>query len=161
MRKTWEKRNFTVRDIVVKELSLMRKLLELFFIIWRQGQEIKERLWLALSFLFFIFLTCKFVDVREQEPLSVTTALVLRSFPFSIIITKPRGSETSQADQHQRHWMQSSGSRKRMGGGWCDGLSQSRIITWKPTFTAIAMSILQPINMLLNWCGPEAISFRE
>ena len=93
MRKTWEKRNFTVRDIVVKELSLMRKLLELFFIIWRQGQEIKERLWLALSFFFFIFLTCKFVDVREQEPLSVTTALVLRSFPFSIIITKPRGSE--------------------------------------------------------------------
>ena len=93
MRKTWEKRNFTVRDIVVKELSLMRKLLELFFIIWRQGQEIKERLWLALSFFLFIFLTCKFVDVREQEPLSVTTALVLRSFPFSIIITKPRGSE--------------------------------------------------------------------
>lgn len=93
MRKTWEKRNFTVRDIVVKELSLMRKLLELFFIIWRQGQEIKERLWLALSFFFFIFLTCKFADVREQEPLSVTTALVLRSFPFSIIITKPRGSE--------------------------------------------------------------------
>ena len=31
MRKTWEKRNFFVCDIVVKELSLMRKLLEFFF----------------------------------------------------------------------------------------------------------------------------------
>ena len=29
----------------------------------------------------------------EQEPLSVTIALVSCSFPFSIIITKPRGSE--------------------------------------------------------------------
>lgn len=91
MRKTWEKRNFTVRDIVVKELSLMRKLLELFFIIWRQGQEIKERLWLALSFLFFIFLTCKFVDVREQEPLSVTTALVLKLFPLQHHNHKAKG----------------------------------------------------------------------
>ena len=57
MRKTWEKRNFFVCDILVKELSLMRKLLEFFF--------------------FFIFLEARAGNKRE------TVAGIIIFFPLS------------------------------------------------------------------------------
>lgn len=150
----------------------MRKLLEFFFffIFWRQGQEIKERLWLALSLFFLYLFKLQICRCQGTRTIICDYSIGIMLFPVYHhnheakglrVSTASSGSDTSQADQHQRHWMQASRSRKRMGGGWCDGLSQSRIITWKPTFTATAMSVLQPINMLLKWCVTEAIYFRE
>ena len=53
MRKTWEKRNFSVHDIVVKELSLMRKLLEFFFFYHFLEARAGNREIVAGSIIFF------------------------------------------------------------------------------------------------------------
>lgn len=111
MRKTWEKRNFTVRDIVVKELSLMRKLLELFFIIWRQGQEIKEIMAGIIIFFLYLF-NLQICRCQGTRTIICDYSIGITLFPLQHHNHKAKGlrvsaassgSETSQADQHQRH----------------------------------------------------------
>ena len=84
MRKTWEKRNFSVHDIVVKELSLMRKLLEFFFfffIFWRQGQEI-EKLWLAVSFFFLYLFNLQICRCQGTRTIICDYSIGITLFPL-------------------------------------------------------------------------------
>ena len=92
MRKTWEKRNFSVHD-AVKELSLMRKLLEFFFFIfWRQGQEI-ERLWLALSFFFLYLFNLQICRCQGTRTIICDYSIGITLFPLQHHNHTASGSE--------------------------------------------------------------------